>query len=129
MSFFHALEVHLVSFDQDSGSFLNYPMAQMAREQATMETSLGWSVRPSSDYPNGLQDVENNVLSQKCWVTVVINANATSAWREAVTSGDGNYDPTGAVTVYFQTARFYQVTLLYIEALVSDSNLPGYSVA
>lgn len=121
MSFFHALEVHLVSFDTDSGSFLNTPMAEMAREQATMETSLGWSIRPASDYPNGLDSVEDNVLSHKCWATVVINANATSAWRDAVTNGNADYDPTGAITVYLQTARFYQVTLLYIEALVGSS--------
>lgn len=97
-------------------------MTEMAQQQSALPSSmthLGWSVRSASDYPNGLATVEDNILSQKAWATVVINANATSAWLNAVRNGDPNYDPTGAVTIYVQTARFYQVTLLYIEATVS----------
>jgi hypothetical protein len=113
------LTVDLVSFDTDSGSFLNYPMAEMARTLGGQPNELGWNVRPSSDYPNGLESARHDVLGQKSWATVVINANATSAWREAVTTGDANFDPTGAITIYIQTARFYQVSLLYVEAFAS----------
>jgi hypothetical protein len=120
-SFFPNLEVYFVSFDTDPVSFLNGPFTEMAQSQASLPSStthLGWSVRPSTDYPNGLGDVRSEVLSQRSWATVVINTNATTAWIEAVQLGDASYDPSGAVTVYLQTARFYQVSLLYIEALV-----------
>lgn len=96
-------------------------MADMARTQASLPSStthLGWSIRDTSDYPNGLEDVRNNVLSQRSWATVVINSNATTAWRNAINNGDSSYDPNGAITIYIQTARFYQVSLLYIEAIV-----------
>jgi hypothetical protein len=118
---FPNLEIHLVSFDTAANSYLNGPMTEMAHMQASLpkqEVHLGWTVRGASDYPNGVSDVEANVLSQRSWATVVINANATTAWTQAVQNGDASYDPTGAITVYLQSARFYQVTLLYIEQLV-----------
>ena len=121
---FPNLAIHLVTFDTASNSYLNGPMTEMAKMQASLpkqQTHLGWSVRDTSDYPNGLDDVEANVLSQRSWATVVVNANATSAWTQAVQNGDASYDPTGAITVYLQSARFYQVTLLYIEQLVSGT--------
>jgi hypothetical protein len=81
---------------------------------------LGWRVKDASYYPNGLGDVRQDVLQQGCWAAVVVNANATSAWRTALENGDSSYDPTGAITIYLQSARFYQVVLLYIVQLVSD---------
>jgi len=122
LSYFPNLNIHYVTFDTDPAAYLNGPMEELVNQQNALPSStthLGWSIRPTSDYPEGLATVENNILSQKAWATVVVNANATSAWLNAVRNGDVNYDPTGAVTIYLQTARFYQVTLLYIEATVS----------
>jgi len=121
-AYLHRLTVHFVSFDTDPNSFLNGPMIQEAQYQAALPSSiphLGWEVHDASEYPNGLWDVMHEVYAQKAWAAVVINANATSAWREALANGDMNYDPTGAIGIYYASARFYQVTLLYIEPLVS----------
>lgn len=63
--------------------------------------------------------MERDIATQKSWGAVVINANATTAWRNALTTGDASYDPNGAIGIYFSSARFYQVTLLYIESIVS----------
>ena len=97
--------------------------------QANYENSLSdsvphmsWVIRDASLYPNGLSDVENEVITQQCWAAVVINANATSAWTAALAAGDASYDPTGAIGIYVQSARFYQVVLNYVEAIVRSND-------
>lgn len=118
---FHRLTVHLVSLDTEPDSFLVPAMEQMAQEQNSMPIEMPhftWIVRSASDYPNGLADVRHEILGQECWAAVVINANATSAWREALQTGDASYSPNGAMGIYFQSARFYQVVLLYVQQTV-----------
>jgi hypothetical protein len=117
-----ALTVNYVTFDTDPDSFLNSPMLETANMQAGLPAStvhLGWEAKDAAYYPNGIGDVQQDVLQQGCWAAVVVNANATSAWRAALATGDASYNPTGAITIYLQSARFYQVTLLYITQLVS----------
>lgn len=116
------LNIRFVTFDTDSSALLNAPILQQALYLANLPTTtphLGWEVRSASDYPNGLDDVRREVLHQESWATVVVNANATSAWREAIRNGDAGYDPSGAIGIYYMGARFYQVQYLYTEALVS----------
>lgn len=115
------LRVDFVTFDNDAGSVLNAPMRQAVEQQQQLGSSaphLGWNIRNADAYPDGLESVRNDIIGQECWVTVVINANATSAWRTALQQGNANYDPSGAVRVYYASARFYQVTLLYVNAMV-----------
>lgn len=119
---FHRLTVHLVPLDTDPDSFLVPPMINMAEMQNSLPVEtphFTYIIRQASDYPNGLQDVEREVVGQECWAAVVINANATTAWRNALENGDSTYSPTGAIGIYFQSARFYQVVLLYIQQTVS----------
>ena len=94
-------------------------MAEMQNSLPVETPHFTYIIRQASDYPNGLQDVEREVLGQECWAAVVINANATTAWRNALENGDSTYSPTGAIGIYFQSARFYQVVLLYIQQTVS----------
>ena len=97
-----------------------------AQYEASLPSSiphLGWEIHAASEYPNGLADVQHSIFAQKCWAAVVINANATSAWTAALADGDTSYDPTGAIGIYYASARFYQVTLLYIESLVRTARL------
>lgn len=125
-----AINVYFVTFDNDANALLNQPITEQANYLANLPASmphLGWQVRQASDYPNGLEDVRQEVLHQKSWATVVVNANATSAWRNAIRNGDANYDPNGAIGIYYMGARFYQVQYLYTEALVSYLPVPGHS--
>ena len=104
-------------------------MIEMANTQNSLpiETPhFTYIIREASDYPNGLEDVRREVLGQECWAAVVINANATTAWRNALETGDAGYNPNGAIGIYFQSARFYQVVLLYIQQTVSRVSLPRH---
>nr|XP_031862594.1 uncharacterized protein CI109_002092 [Kwoniella shandongensis]KAA5529666.1 hypothetical protein CI109_002092 [Kwoniella shandongensis] len=123
-SFLPSLTVNLIPLDTPSGdSYLNGPMIQQANYLTSLPSSivhLKWVVKDPADYPNGLQDVRDSIVAQDAWAAVVINANASSAWTNALQNGDANYDPTGAIGIYFSSARFYQVVLLYIEAIITE---------
>lgn len=82
---------------------------------------LGYVIRDASSYPRGVYDAMDEVTNKDCWGAIVVNANATSAWRAAVESGDGSYDPSGAVGVFYQGARYYQIILLYLAPFVSPA--------
>lgn len=80
---------------------------------------LGYVIRDAADYPRGVYDAMDEVTNKDCWGAIVVNANATSAWRAALESGDASYDPSGAVGVFYQGARYYQIILLYLAPFVS----------
>ncbi|WWC65254.1 uncharacterized protein I303_107871 [Kwoniella dejecticola CBS 10117] len=122
-SFLPSLTVHVIPFDTPSStSYLNGPITQQMQTVASQPPSmvhLGYQIQDPSNYPNGLDDVRQSVLAQECWAAIVINANASSAWTDALNNGDASYDPTGAIGIYYSSARFYQVVLLYFDSLIS----------
>ncbi len=119
LPFISNLTINLVDLDSaSSGSsaivgpaFRSY--AQQSNAKPISMTHLGFDIRDTSLYPNGVYDAINDVENNKCWAAVVIHANATRNWREAV---EGNataleeYDPTGSVGIYYMGSRFYQVS-------------------
>ncbi|OCF36034.1 hypothetical protein I316_02530 [Kwoniella heveanensis BCC8398] len=124
-NFLPSLTVHVIPFDTPSGtSYLNGPMIKEANYVASLPSSvvhLGYEVKDPANYPNGLDDVRRSVIAQDCWAAIVVNANASTAWTNALTSGDASYDPTGAIGIYYAGARFYQVVLLYFNAIISET--------
>ncbi|WVW80760.1 hypothetical protein I302_102746 [Kwoniella bestiolae CBS 10118] len=122
-SFLPSLTVHVIPFDTPSStSYLNGPMTQQMTYVANEPPSivhLGYEIKDPANYPNGLEDVRRSVLAQECWAAIVVNANASTAWTEALQNGDATYDPTGSIGIYYMGARFYQVVLLYFDSLIS----------
>ncbi|WWC98465.1 hypothetical protein V866_005356 [Kwoniella sp. B9012] len=122
-SFLPSLTVHVIPFDTPSStSFLNGPITQQMTYVANEPSSvvhLGYEIKDPSNYPNGLEDVRRSIVAQECWAAIVVNANASSAWTDALQSGDESYDPTGAIGIYYSGARFYQVVLLYFDSLIT----------
>ncbi|WVF67907.1 hypothetical protein IAT40_002669 [Kwoniella sp. CBS 6097] len=125
VNFLPSLTVHVIPFDTPSGtSYLNGPMIQEANYVASLPSSivhLGYEVKDPVNYPNGLDDVRRSVIAQECWAAIVVNANASTAWTNALTNGDASYDPTGAIGIYYASARFYQVVLLYFNSIISET--------
>ncbi|KAL4265903.1 MNNG export permease-like protein [Pleurotus pulmonarius] len=66
---------------------------------------ISWEIRPASDFPNGVDDLAQAVISERCWVALSINQNATARLNAAVASLDANYDGTSAVTAFGVEAR------------------------
>ncbi|GAA6016146.1 hypothetical protein JCM10207_004459 [Rhodosporidiobolus poonsookiae] len=63
-------------------------------------------------------DVAQEVIEERAWGAIVVNANATSAFQAAMagTGGllDGQYSPEGAVAIMTASSRWFQVTLEYL---------------
>ncbi|KAI0092825.1 hypothetical protein BDY19DRAFT_990504 [Irpex rosettiformis] len=65
---------------------------------------LGWVlVKPAAAGTN--EQIMNAIVQQQAWVAVVVEANATTRLSNARANGDVNYDPTGAITMYYAQAR------------------------
>ncbi|WWC72650.1 uncharacterized protein I206_106614 [Kwoniella pini CBS 10737] len=122
-SFLPSLTVHVIPLDTPSStSYLNGPITEQMQTVANQPPSivhLGYQMQDPSNYPNGLEDVRRSVIAQDCWAAIVINANASSAWTNALNNGDASYDPNGAIGIYYSSARFYQVVLLYFDSLIT----------
>ncbi|KAI5449661.1 hypothetical protein NCC49_004122 [Naganishia albida] len=117
------LTIYLVDLDtaaSGSSAIVGPAFRAMASNSNAMSTKyistahLGYVIRDAADYPRGVYDAMDEVTNKDCWGAIVVNANATSAWRAAVESGDASYDPSGAVGVFYQGARYYQIILLYL---------------
>ncbi|BGP15152.1 hypothetical protein JCM10213_000723 [Rhodosporidiobolus nylandii] len=65
-----------------------------------------------------LDMVAHEVIEEKAWAAVVINANATTSWQAAMdgTGGllNGEWSPQGAISIMISGARWFQVTLEYL---------------
>ncbi|KAF8658234.1 hypothetical protein AX16_002011 [Volvariella volvacea WC 439] len=91
----------IVDFDDDrighhvTKSLLEYPG----------HGEIKWTVRPASDFPNGLADVSAAVLAEKCWVAIATRPDATARLNATLISGDRSYNGSQAVTAYAVEAR------------------------
>lgn len=128
------LTIYLVDLDtasSGSSAIVGPAFRAMASNSNAMSTKListahlGYVIRDAADYPRGVYDAMDEVTNKDCWGAIVVNANATSAWRAAVQAGDAAYDPSGSVGVFYQGARYYQIILLYLAPFVSSLSLPA----
>jgi hypothetical protein len=70
--------------------------------------------RSPADFNNDPLQVRAGVYDFNAWAAVIINANATALLREAVSSGNGSYDPMGACQIIFNSARDQTTSASYI---------------
>ncbi|KAJ9117408.1 hypothetical protein QFC24_006504 [Naganishia onofrii] len=129
------LTIYLIDLDtasSGSSAIVGPAFRAMASNSNAMSTKListahlGYVIRDAADYPRGVYDAMDEVTNKDCWGAIVVNANATSAWRAAVQAGDAAYEPSGSVGVFYQGARYYQIILLYLAPFVSSLSLPAY---
>ncbi|KEP51553.1 putative nitrosoguanidine resistance protein SNG1 [Rhizoctonia solani 123E] len=62
---------------------------------------LGWEIAS----PSSLEELTNDIVEEHAWAAIVINQGATSALQAARATGNVDYDPTSAVTLYIEEAR------------------------
>lgn len=107
------LKVAVVDFDgqtvpyNDVDPFVGPVLAQMAQETAdhTAHPSLGYQVIPASTYGYDPMQVRQAVYDFHYWAAIVIQANASSLLQSSLVTGNGSYDPSGAVQTIFVSAR------------------------
>lgn len=132
-NYFYRLDVHVVDFDSvASGADAiagPYIASSLQAVAAASGPHLNYQVVDPSIYPGGPSQVMEAVKHSGPWAAVVIFNNATSSYRNAITTGDAAYDPSGTVGIYYSGARFYQIVLLFIVPLLEKNVYSGLSTA
>ncbi|KAJ8695609.1 hypothetical protein PTI98_008197 [Pleurotus ostreatus] len=116
--FIHNLNGWIVDFD---GGDIGAAVVQNFLGVRGEPMKISWEVRPASDFPNGVDDLAQAVIGERCWVALSsrhilrlpyyvtkwhsVNPNATARLNAAVASLDANYDGTSAVTAFGVEAR------------------------
>ncbi|KAI9933514.1 hypothetical protein ASPWEDRAFT_159940 [Aspergillus wentii DTO 134E9] len=66
---------------------------------------VGYTIKSPADFNYDPWAVRQGVYDEHAYAAVVVNPNATSLLRSAVSNGNSSYDPTGAVQFITITAR------------------------
>lgn len=124
--YFYRLNIFVVDFDSQAVGAQNALAGPPITQSLIMLNSkvgphLTYQVVPPAHFPGGPSQVMEAVGHNEAWGAVVINGNATTAWRSAIENGDAAYDPTGSVGVYFSGAHFYQIVLLYVAPIMKTN--------
>jgi hypothetical protein len=102
------LSVKLIPTNKTSqdfdGSTVGNAVVQ-ALQQPSASEFIEWNQVSASNFPGGPSEVANEIVEQKAWVAIVINANATSNLLSAAQSIDASYDGSSAVTFFGNEAR------------------------
>jgi len=131
--YFYKLNIQIVDFDSSAsgadalvGPSLVQSLLQINSQTGAHVTYYNMS---PSQFPNGPQDVMQSVGHNEAWGAVVIYPNATTAWRNAIETGNSSYDPTGCVGIFFSGAHFYQVVLIYLVPILTKNVQSGLMMA
>lgn len=115
-----ALNVVVVDFDataapyQGVQAFVGPAVTQLARQTRKAAGTLGWEVRPPSEFNYDPIAVRRYVYDQHAWAAIVINNNATALLQDAVRTGNRTYDPLGACQMIYVQARDETTAANYI---------------
>ncbi|KAF2451352.1 hypothetical protein P171DRAFT_478397 [Karstenula rhodostoma CBS 690.94] len=105
------LLVYVVDFDGQSPYDTKPPLvgptiARMTQQMLSSgEPTLGFSIRPPSEFNNDPLQVRQAIYNFKAWAAIVMNHNATSLLYSAIATGNTSYDPLGACQLIYQDAR------------------------
>lgn len=107
--YFYKLNIQVVDFDSAASgadAVVGPPLLQQLLQinQQSGPHLTYYNTSPSN-FPNGPQDVMQSVGHNEAWGAIVIFANATTAWRNAIETGNSSYDPTGSVGIYYSGAH------------------------
>jgi hypothetical protein len=86
--------------------FVGPTITQLVQKQLSSGMpTLGWSIRPGSDFSNDVLEVRQAVYNWDAWAAIVINPNASALLYQAVATGNASYDPLGACQLVYQDSR------------------------
>jgi hypothetical protein len=86
--------------------FVGPAITQLVQKMTSSGTpTLGWGIRPGSDFNNDPLQVRQAVFNWDAWAAIIINPNATAMLYEAVATGNKSYDPLGACQLVYQDSR------------------------
>lgn len=127
------LLVYVVDFDgiapyDNTGNapFVGPTIVQMTQQLVNSgQPTLGWGIRPPSDFNNDPIQVRQAVYNWDAWAAIIINPNASALLYEAIATGNTSYEPLGACQLVFQDSRddtnWYDFMLPIISTYMTDA--------
>lgn len=86
--------------------FVGPTITQLVEQQISSgQPTLGWGIRPASDFNNDPLAVRQAVYNFDAWAAIIINPNASALLHSAVATGNASYDPLGACQLVYQDSR------------------------
>lgn len=123
--YFYKLNIQIVDFDSVASGSNALVGPSVVQSLLQINQASGAHVTyyniPPSNFPNGPEDVKQVVGYNEAWGAVVIYANASTAWRNSIETGNATYDPTGCVGIFYSGAHFYQVVLIYLVPILTKN--------
>ncbi|KAI0063579.1 hypothetical protein BV25DRAFT_385006 [Artomyces pyxidatus] len=118
----HNLHGWVVDFD---GGAIGQAISQAVLSTNGPSDTMTWSAVSPDQFPNGMSDVENDIVQQKSWAIITINPNATATLQAALARIDSSYVSNASVTAFAAEARsenaFKNVIHLNIEAILDQA--------
>ncbi|KAB8237186.1 SNG1 family protein [Aspergillus alliaceus] len=109
----HSLTVWVVDFDglvdpyRETKPIVGPAVTHVAESlvQSPKTGRLGYIIKYPSDFNYDPWAVRQGVYDEHAYAAIIVNANATTLLRNAVTNGNTSYDPTGAAQFIVIAAR------------------------
>ncbi|KAJ7138271.1 hypothetical protein C8R44DRAFT_976059 [Mycena epipterygia] len=102
MSPHHTLPGWIVDFDDGAvGQAVSVALAGI--NPGT--NGISWQVVAASEFPGGITQLENEIVQEKTWYALTINAGASANLTAAVSAVDGSYNSSLAITFIGSEAR------------------------
>ncbi|RDW67238.1 SNG1 family protein [Aspergillus mulundensis] len=101
------LKVWVVDFDNSQDALVGPAVTDLARQIATSSESkqnLGYTIKPAADFEDPVAVVQA-VYDEHCWAAIIVNPDATTLLRDAVSSGNTSYTPSDAAQFVIISAR------------------------
>jgi len=118
---YSALKVYVVDFDGIVDPYrTDNPLVGPAVTNATNNIiqsnglHLGYEIKSPADFDNDPWKVRQAIYDEKAYGAIIVNPNATTLLRAAVTERNSSYDPTGAIESVIISARDENTYFNYI---------------
>lgn len=114
------MKVWVVDFDGQLDPYRTDAIVGPAVTNATDQlrhsagTHLGYAIKSPAEFNNDPWAVRQSVYDEHAYAAVIVNPNATTLLRDAVSTGNSSYDPTGAVETIIVSGRDENSYYIYI---------------
>ncbi|KAL4804028.1 hypothetical protein BDV18DRAFT_143704 [Aspergillus unguis] len=116
------LKVWVVDFDNSQDALVGPAVTKLANQLASQESTLGYIVRPATDFTDPLAVVQG-VYDEHCWAAIIVNSDATSLLRNAVNNGNTSFSPSDLAQFVYITARDQTTVENYINPALNSFEL------
>lgn len=93
----HQLNAWIIDFD---GGPIGAATTSTFLATNNMSTSPHWTLRPATDFPGGVDEINNGLAQNHAWFAIVINANASTNLASAIATVDAAYNGTTAISLF-----------------------------